>query len=219
MAKIAYTQTAMKVSGPTYQNNKIVGVHTLKPEDGKWKIYNSEVQETIPLDENGKEIKQSANPNVKVEGEFAPIMKKLEINLEQEKWTVSAYTEAAGEASLEFLPKGETAQNYTELFSVQFYKDGNKKAGTKAWIKSMKQNLNKIITGDLKFKVINQSATEGTYFFAVANDEKQANQQEIARVFVEGNDLFVARYTVMEQKMDKATKSKWQDKLSKVKLN
>lgn len=219
MAKIAYTQTAMKVSGPTYQNNKIVGVHTLKPEDGKWKIYNSEVQETIPLDENGKEIKQSANPNVTVEGEFAPIMKKLEINLEQEKWTVSAYTEAAGEASLEFLPKGETAQNYTELFSVQFYKDGNKKAGTKAWIKSMKQNLNKIITGDLKFKVINQSATEGTYFFAVANDEKQADQQEIARVFVEGNDLFVARYTVMEQKMDKATKSKWQDKLSKVKLN
>lgn len=38
------------------------------------------------------------------------------------------------------------------------------------------------------------------------------------RVFFEGSDFFVARYTVMERTMDKAVKGKWFDKLKKVRL-
>ncbi|WP_404451229.1 hypothetical protein LG329_12940 [Virgibacillus necropolis] len=217
-AKVAYTQTAIKLEGPEYQNNKIVGVHTLKPEDGKWKIYSSEVKETIALDANGEPIDQAASSNVAVKGDYAPLMKKLQINLDKEKWTVGAYQEKAGAAILEFLPKGETVQNYSELFTVQFYEDGKKEIGTQAWIETMEKNLNDVITGELVFEVIEQKDKEGIYFFSVSGDETQKDQQELARVFVEDNNLFVARYTLMEQTMDKETKSKWLEKLKNVKL-
>lgn len=42
-AKVRFSQTTEKVSGPGFQNNRVDGVHTLRKHDGQWKLYSTEV--------------------------------------------------------------------------------------------------------------------------------------------------------------------------------
>jgi hypothetical protein len=46
-AKVKFTQKTIKIEGPVFQNNEITGYHVLRPEKGKWKIYNSIRTKTV----------------------------------------------------------------------------------------------------------------------------------------------------------------------------
>ncbi|PAV27680.1 hypothetical protein CIL05_20730 [Virgibacillus profundi] len=194
-ARVAYTQTSMKVEGPAYQNNQTKGVHILKPEDGIWKIFNTEVVETIPLDENGEVMEQG---EAAMEGDYADLLLELEMPFDGDKWVLGNYQEAQGEAIAEFLVAGEEFENYTELLTLHYYENGNDSLGIAGYVDMMETNLGEMITGNLEFNRIE----EGIYEFAVTEDEAQLDQQEIARVFVKDNDLYVVRYTTMEQTIE-----------------
>ena len=49
-AKVRFTQITKKISGPEFRNNRLVGVHTLKKHQGKWKIYDSKTIKIEYLD-------------------------------------------------------------------------------------------------------------------------------------------------------------------------
>lgn len=44
-AKVEFVQITTKLKGPDFKNNKTTGVHTLKMDDGSWKIFSTEVQD------------------------------------------------------------------------------------------------------------------------------------------------------------------------------
>jgi hypothetical protein len=50
-AKVQFSQTTKKVSGQTFRNNRIDGVHVLKKYNGKWKIYETQVIKIEFLDD------------------------------------------------------------------------------------------------------------------------------------------------------------------------
>jgi hypothetical protein len=50
-AKVRFSQTTEKISGPVFRNNHIDGVHVLKKYDGKWKIYETQIIKIEFLDE------------------------------------------------------------------------------------------------------------------------------------------------------------------------
>ncbi|OZU87370.1 hypothetical protein CIL03_17435 [Virgibacillus indicus] len=214
-ARVAYTQVSMKVDGPEYQNNQVKGVHVLKPEDGIWKIYDTEVLETIALDENGEEIEAGAAEGEAVmEGQYAELLLELEMPFDGDKWVLGNYQEAEGEAIAEFLVAGENFENYSELLTLHYYENGNETVGITNFIDTMEANLSQIITGNLDFNRIEESEQEGIYEFAVTEDEAQLDQEEVARVFVKDNDLYVVRYTTMEQTIE--DKEGWLENLKGV---
>jgi hypothetical protein len=49
-AKVRFTQITKKISGPEFRNNRVIGVHTLKKYQGKWKIYDSKTIKIEYLD-------------------------------------------------------------------------------------------------------------------------------------------------------------------------
>ncbi len=49
-AKVRFTQTTKKITGPEFRNNRVDGVHILKKYKGKWKIYDTKTIKIEYLD-------------------------------------------------------------------------------------------------------------------------------------------------------------------------
>jgi hypothetical protein len=47
---LKFTQVTRKESGPKFRDNKLQGVHILRKDDGKWKIYKTEKDQVEYLD-------------------------------------------------------------------------------------------------------------------------------------------------------------------------
>ncbi|WP_404457603.1 hypothetical protein [Oceanobacillus kapialis] len=221
-ATVSYTQTSMKVDGPEYQNNLTKGVHTLKPEDGVWKIYSSVAEETIPLDENGEEMEQGeasgggATGEAAMEGEYAEFITSLEMPFDSDKWVLGNYAEAQGEGVAEFLANGENFQNYTEMLTVHVYPELTSQDNShSAYVDMMETNLNSMIDGELEFNRIEEANQEIIYEFSVTGDSTMLDQEEVARAFIKDGMLFVVRYTAMEGMIE--NKDEWLEKIKQVK--
>ncbi len=42
-AKVKFVQITKKVKGPTFRDNRVEGVHTLRKTNGEWKIYDTQI--------------------------------------------------------------------------------------------------------------------------------------------------------------------------------
>ena len=42
-AKVQFVQTTKKIKGPTFRNNRIIGVHTMHKTSDGWKIYDTQI--------------------------------------------------------------------------------------------------------------------------------------------------------------------------------
>lgn len=209
-ATISYKQTTMKVDGPDFMNNETHGVHVLRPDDGAWKIYSSEEpSEIIPLDENGEVIEETA-ADAAAEGVYIDTITSLEIPFDEGKWELENYEEGDGEATAEFLLVDEDQTNFTELFTIHYYPDGDELLGAEGFIEMMEMNLTEMTTGELEFN----SAEEGFFDFSLTEDDIQLDQEEVARVFAKDNDLYVVRYTTFEKSIE--DKDEWVDKLKSI---
>lgn len=209
-ATISYKQTTMKVDGPDFANNETHGVHVLRPDDGTWKIYSSEEpSEIIMLDENGEVIEETAD-DIAAEGVYIDTITSLEIPFDEGKWELENYEEGDGEATAEFLLVDEDQTNFTELFTIHYYPDGDELLGVEGFIEMMEVNLTEMTTGELEFN----SAEEGFFDFSLTEDDIQLDQEEVARVFAKDNDLYVIRYTTFEKIIE--NKDEWTDKLKSI---
>lgn len=209
-ATISYKQTTMKVDGPDFMNNETHGAHVLRPDNGSWKIYSSEEPtEVIPLDENGEVIEET-DADVAAEGVYIDAITSLEIPFDEGMWELESYEEADGEALAEFLLVDEDLTNFTELFSIHYYPDGDELLGAEGFIEMMEMNLTEMTTGNLEFN----SAEEGFFEFSLTEDDIQLDQEEVARVFAKDNDLYVIRYTTFEKTIE--DQDEWVDKLKSI---
>ncbi|WP_169891057.1 DUF2628 domain-containing protein [Litchfieldia alkalitelluris] len=54
--KVRLTQTSILVDGEEYQDNETIMIHTVKPQDGRWKFFESEIESVHYLDEEEEEV-------------------------------------------------------------------------------------------------------------------------------------------------------------------
>ncbi|MGJ9458534.1 hypothetical protein [Oceanobacillus sp. CF4.6] len=207
-ARVSFTQTTIKMEGSEFQNNKTSGIHVLKNENGNWKIYQTEVEEVITLDED------VLSEEVTMEGEYTDYITNLKTPFDDGGWTLGNYQEAEGEAIAEYLPSNEDFSNLTELLTIHYYQDGNHHIGIENFLSEMENNLTEVSTGSLEFNRLEQSSEEGIIEFALTDDEVLFDQEEVVRVFIKENDLFALRYTTLEKKID--NKKAWIDMLKDI---
>jgi hypothetical protein len=201
-ARVFYKQTSMKLDGPTYENNEITGIHVMRPEDGEWKIYDTEMMDYVALDENGEPLEEGAEVEVVMEGEYADVVSSLDMPFDEDEWVLAHYGEDMGEAIAEFLVPGESAEDYSELLTIHYYPGGKDEIGIAQFIDVMETNLSSMVEGDFEFNRFDETDEEGLYEFTLADDPTQPDQEELARVFVKDEDLFTVRYTLIEDTVE-----------------
>lgn len=214
-ARVFYKQTNVSSGGPVYENNEITGVHILRPEDGTWKIYDSEISDYVALDENGIPIEEGAIEEAVLEGEYADAVAGLEMPFIENEWVLIHYAEEMGEAIAEYIVAGEeNAEDFSELLTVHYFPEGKDDIGVAQFIDVMEMNLTDMLEGDFEFNRFDETEEEGLFEFTVENDPVQFDQEELARVFVKNNDLFAVRYTLIEDTVE--DRDAWIDTLSNI---
>lgn len=213
IAKVAYTQRTTKLAGPDFKNNEVTGVHTLRPENGEWKIVSTVVETTVYLDEFGFPIDESEVASGTTDYVYRGIVEQLNFFIDTRQWQEAYYTEDAGQALAEFILVGETIDTWSELFSIHFFENGYTNIGVENYVVSMEQTLKSSITGDITFQVLELTDSDAVYEFTIANDPNELDQHEVARIFTYNNHLFLIRYTILGPPMDEAYKSEWINRL------
>jgi hypothetical protein len=58
------------------------------------------------------------------------------------------------------------------------------------------------VSGNLEFTRLYETESEVLYEFTLTEDEEQEDQHEMGRVFLKENDMYLARYTVVEETIE-----------------
>ena len=125
LAIISFKQTTIQLEGPPTQNTETTGTHTLKPDKEKWKITSTTIDSTIYLDEFGFPLEENTEAYGKTSYKYREIMEMLQFHVDHRKWFENYYEESEGTAIGEFMLEGETSENWTELYTIQFFENSN----------------------------------------------------------------------------------------------
>lgn len=193
-AVVHYTQRTIEKDSGDFENNETRGEHILRPDDGKWKIYESEIFEVNPLPEEREEVEMT--------GDYVEVISSLPTPFDEEEWMLAGYDEAEGEATAEYIPVAETLGNYSAIITYDYYEDGNERSGLANFIDVLELSLQDMTTGEFDFERLYATESEVMYQFRVDGDAKEPNQEEIGRIFVKDEDLYLVRYTVMEETIE-----------------
>jgi len=213
-AKVRFTQKTIKLEGPDFQNNEVSGYHILKPDKGKWKIYDTKAENTVMLDEDGNPLDDAAS-NEDGDSLYKDLLNRLELVFDDREWSLEYYDEAQGQAIGEFLVNGETVDNWSELYTVHYFEGLFANTTIDDWMTSIEQNLSLETSGEVEFKKVESNKSDGIYEFVISGTGFE-DQHELARVFTENNDIFVVRYTIMGEPMEDTVRSEWLDRLKAV---
>jgi hypothetical protein len=209
-AKVKFTQKTIKIEGPAFQNNEITGYHVLRPEKGKWKIYNSIMTKTVFLDENGNPVKTNVQDGKNQ-------IEKMDLKFDDRKWVLDYFNSANGEYIWEFVLEGESVENWTELYTIHRLEKMNSTVGLKTWLEAYKQSLTKATNGHITFHTFESTDQEEIYEFIVKDAKVQDDQHEVARLFAQGDDLYLVRYTKLGEAMPDKTRDEWIQRLKQFK--
>jgi hypothetical protein len=198
-AILTYTQRSIDDGkDSTFENNETVGEHILRPDDDGWKIYQSEVMSVEALEQEEDEPAEVAE----IEGEYSEVITNLETPFPEDDWYLISYEEGEGEARAEYIPVDENAGNYEEMVAYDYYENGNEISSLENFVSVFQLNLEETVTGDLEFNRFLATESEVFYQFSLRDDATEANQDEIGRIFLREDDLFVVSYTLMEEELD-----------------
>src|SRR5690606_23232493 len=139
---------------------------------------------------------------VEMAGEYAATLESVAKSFDEEEWILSSYKEAEGAATAVYLPEGENVGNYSQIITYDFYEDGNIHSDLAHFIDVFEQSLNDMATVDVEFQRFNATETEVSYQFALNGDPTEPDQEEIGRVFILDDDMYVVRYTRMDSSIE-----------------
>ncbi|MCF3943168.1 hypothetical protein [Oceanobacillus alkalisoli] len=193
-AVVAYAQRTVDKDGSEFENNETIGEHVLQLDDGKWKIYESEIIEVNPL--------PAEREAIEITGDYANEITSLPTPFEEEEWLLASYEEGEGETTAEYIPVDENLGNYSAIITYDYYENGNEISGLANFISVLELSLEDMTTGEFEFERFGATESEVMYQFRVDGDATEPNQEEIGRIFVKENDLYVVRYTVMEESIE-----------------
>lgn len=205
-ATILYKQRTT-VDNASFQDNETNGKHVLRLENGDWKIYHSE-----QLDIKVIEPEEPRAEAVEMEGIYADKLSAM--NLPDEEWVLADYTERNGEATAEYIPKDKNLGNYDEMITIDYYENGNVLSGLTNFVNIFETSMNNMTSGEFEFTRLAVNEAEVFYHFSVNEDSNQDDQEEIGRIFVRDNDIYLLRYTAIEQEI--ADAEKWMETLSEM---
>jgi hypothetical protein len=154
-----------------------------------------------------------AETNVISEPQAAPVQSHSTasaqpLNLDGRKWKVGHEAKEDGRLIREYVLENEDVNNWTELFSIQQFSDVpvDPQEFYKLFVEGLQQAVpqNKV-----ESRVIKDSPNTllGEWWVA---DKSPNDQHEWIKIFKEGNDLLIVRYTTKKVKDVDSIRKKWE---------
>lgn len=213
-AKIKFTQKTIATDGGM-PSSQVKGIHVLRLDnDGKWKIYTTEPEETLLLDENGDPIENETGATVlaSIEGDYAKDIQQLELPFGDIPLQLNNYQEEQDYATAEILMQDDRYQEV--LFTIEFIKDvADTDIDAGQWVENMEEQISADTNGESDFKQFDVTAKEAMYYVTVPGMPAQA---EVSRGFFKDDDFVMVSFTVMQQEINEEALDEWTKLLKKI---
>lgn len=152
---------------------------------------------------------------VTLDGDYADKIKELDLPIDESEWETVHYEETDRKAVAEYVKKDDQENSKgQEIFTVHFYARESRNLDMENFITVMEEELKQLATGKVVFDIIESSEKNGMYEFHIKDDEELDDQEEIGSVFQHEDELYVIRYTVVNQEMK--DKEQWMEELQQI---
>jgi len=178
------------------------------------KVSNEESMQKKEKNNKQEQLTIQEKNEVSMEGDYAEKIKSLKLPINEKEWYSAAYTEEDNSATAEFVKSDENVENYTELVTIHYYTGKNQLMSIQDFTQAIGNELGDMVTGEADFEILEITDDDAMYEYKISDDKKQPDQQEIGRVFRQGEEVYVVRYTVMNEKIEK--KEEWMEKIAEV---
>ena len=137
----------------------------------------------------------------------------IALKLDNREWELGYNAENNQEGIQEYVLKGETVNNWSELITVQAFFGLQKKTTPEQFMDSMIKRL-KEISPNLASRVIRKGDKEVIFDWEVKNTPGQADQYEIDRVISGSEAIWHLHYATKKLPVSSDKRSEWIDLLS-----
>lgn len=134
-------------------------------------------------------------------------------------WYLANSQEIKGKYTIdEFVPKGETVENWTRLFTYQnFARYYYSQSSPEIMMNSLKTLMEKRCPG-IEWKIVQKSETDVLYEYRIVNCPGNPDQHEIARIIFGKWNIWRLAYTEKVATLPEETRTKWIKYLSEPKV-
>jgi hypothetical protein len=139
------------------------------------------------------------------------------LRLEPGRWEAVTRTEQRGSLLVEFAPRGESAESWTRLVSVQSYPDDRVPYPGVRWAAAQCQAVLVDACPGATWTTLKEELDDLTYEWRVAGCPGQPDQHELGRIMREGSTWARVTFTVRGV-MDAATRAEWLRRLSEARF-
>lgn len=133
-------------------------------------------------------------------------------------WSINKRASGNGHVFKEYVLKGETVKNWSELVTVQFFPGLNKKSNLETFEASVKQAIMKACH-NTKWTTFEQKQDARSWEFTIKNCDGQPDQSELARAVATNDGVHVFHYVIKKAPMPKHLKETWAKNLKAIKVN
>lgn len=133
-------------------------------------------------------------------------------------WTIEQEANAPknGQIYEEYVLKGETVQNWSELVTIQFFPDLNKKTTLENFEALNKKELSKTCPS-VKWRSLSNTEDERIWEWDVKDCKAAADQSDLTRIVKTDKGVFVFHYGIKKSPMPEDKKKEWEKNLKAIK--
>lgn len=133
-------------------------------------------------------------------------------------WTIAQEANAPqnGQVYEEYVLKGETVQNWSELVTIQFFPDLNKKTTLENFEALNKKELSKTCPS-VKWRSLSNTEDERMWEWDVKDCKAAADQSDLTRIVKTDKGVFVFHYGIKKSPMPDDKKKEWEKNLKAIK--
>ena len=151
-------------------------------------------------------------------GELAKVAERFRFQFDGRPWSEGHRGSNRFQSIVEFVPPGQTAQNWSELVTTQRTHDlVSKGVSAKQFVNAMKKNLDDSGVEN-EWRILRDGENDVLYEWSTPGGKAHEAQHEIARVVAGVRDLHRIAYTAKVQNLPPKDRQKWVKIISRATL-
>ncbi len=144
-------------------------------------------------------------------------LERPEIHFDDRTWTIAFQGVRGDQLGIDFVPDGQTAQNWSEMLSTQFLIGMQDTLSVPDYVARAKQTISRQCPA-VRWKAVRESPEEALYEWNVDACKGVEDQSELTRVLRGEEGLHVLRYVIKRSPLPAEKRTQWTRLLGETKL-
>lgn len=145
------------------------------------------------------------------------LAEQVALNFDGRKWEIGHSAESKDQGIREYVLKGETVDNWTELVTVQAFFGLQDKATPEEYMEGMMAELKKNCPGAI-WDIVRKGDDDIVFIWQVKDSPGQEDQYEVDRIISGKNAMYILHYATKKLPVAPEKRDKWIKLLDSAKL-